>query len=422
MAELVILLKFLLALVLGALIGAERERFAKVRDGFLFGGIRTFMIIALMGAIAAYVGELYSDWLIVPIFFGLVVLIGVSYYVSATESKGQSIGLTAEIAALAVFLLGIISYKGEPIFAVVLGIIIATLLYMKESMHKLVKQVSREEMFGTLAFAIIVFLVLPFLPNQTFGPLDVLNPFKIWLMVVFISGLGYVGYIMIKVLGSKIGIGLTGLLGGLVSSTAVTMNFAGQSKKEKNVKIVRLFVFATLLANAVMFLRVIIEVYVVNKSILSELLVPMIIMFVVSLGCALWLWMSRGNSTVSNETSVEHKSPFTIGPALKFGILFGVVLFVIKLAEVYFGDTGLYIASIVSGFVDVDAITLSMANLAGDTITEKVAATAITLAVMSNTIIKFGYAAIFGSKEFKKKLGISFVLIVVAGLLAIWLL
>jgi uncharacterized membrane protein (DUF4010 family) len=418
--ELDILFRFLIALVLGALVGAERERFARTNDNYLFGGLRTFMFISLFGALSAYIGSIYEMWFIMPLFAGLVVLLAISYHASVHLSKGKSIGLTAEITGVMMFILGLMCFTGNLIYPVVLAILITTLLYAKDKMHAFVKKVSREEMYGTLVFAIVVFVILPFLPNQTFGPLDVLNPYKIWLMVVLISGLGYVGYVLIKILGSHAGIGLTGFLGGLVSSTAVTMTFAGHSKKEKNLDVTRLFVFAVLIANAVMFLRVIIEVYIVNKSILDKLLIPMSVMFLVATISALVIWFRKGDAEASaKKTEVTHTSPFTLGPAVKFGLLFGVVLFVVKLAEVYFGDTGLYIASLVSGFVDVDAITLSMANLAGTTISEKVAATSITLAVMSNTIIKFGYAAIFGSKAFRKRIGIVFGLVLAAGLLSL---
>ncbi|MBU0667064.1 MAG: MgtC/SapB family protein [Nanoarchaeota archaeon] len=425
MADFTIFLRFLLALLLGALIGAERERFAKLRDEYLFGGIRTFMFISLLGALSAYIAEMYFSWFIAFSFSAVLILIAISYFAATKFSKGASIGLTAEITGLLVFIIGLITFKGELIFAVVLAIIITTVLYMRDTLHKLIKKVSREEMYGTLIFAIIAFVILPFLPNQTYGPLDVFNPYKIWLMVVFISGLGYVGYILIKLLGSKKGLGLTGFLGGLVSSTAVTMSFATSSKTEKNAKTVRLFVFATLIANAVMFVRVIIEVYVVNRMILGKLLIPLGVMFIVALAGAFYMWLSSKNSTTitnkAQKIEVTHTSPLSLGPALKFGLLFGVVLFVIKFAQIYFGNKGIFLASLVSGFVDVDAITLSMASLAGTEISAKVAATAITIAVMSNTVIKFIYAAIFGSKSFRKSLGVVFALMMVAGIVSILL-
>ena len=423
MADFSLFLRFLLAMVLGALIGLERERFAKDSDNFMFGGIRTFMFIALLGAVAAFLATIFTEWFVIPIFFGLTALLIVSYHASVKYSKGGSIGLTGEVVALLTFFFGVIAFSSEMIYAVVLAIITTAFLYGKKRLHSFAKTISKEEMYSTLVFAIIAFVILPFLPNEVFGPYAIFNPYKVWLLVVFIAGLGFIGYILIKVLGSKKGLGLTGLLGGLVSSTAVTMAFAGNSKKEKRKNIVKMFVFATIIANAVMFVRVLLIVYVVNKEVLPTLLLPMVVMCVVALVSAAVLWLKRekADKISESESKVTHSSPLSLGPAIKFGILFVVVLFVAKLAQIYFGDTGLFLASIASGFVDVDAITLSMTSLAGTTITTKVAAMAITLAVMSNTVIKFVYAAIFGSKQFRNKLGIVFALIVVAGLLTILL-
>lgn len=419
MTDLQIFLNFLLAMGLGAIIGAERERFSGRKMSF--GGLRTHIIISLIGAISVYLSSLFFYWFIIPIFLSVVLIVSMGYYASLKSTNYKAIGITSEITGILTFFIGVLAFGKSPLFAVVLAITITIMLYLKDKMHSFVKSLSKDEIYSTLIFCVVTFIILPFLPNQTFGPLDVLNPYKIWLMVVFISGLGYIGYILIKILGSKKGLGLTGLLGGLVSSTAVTMSMATSSKKFNKTNIVNMFVFATLIANAVMFVRVIVEVYVVNRSILGKLLIPMIVMGIVALIGAGFFWFTRTKNGKSTETEVAHASPFTLGPAIKFGLLFGLVLFAVKAAELYFGSTGIYLASIVSGFVDVDAITLTMANIAGDTVSEKVAVTAITLAVMSNTIIKFIYASMFGSKDYRKKLGIVFGLVVIAGLLSIWL-
>ncbi len=422
MIELTIFLKFLLALGLGALIGAERERFGGDGGAYkIFGGIRTFMFITLFGGLSTYISKIYFSWFIIPAFAGLIILISIGYFASVWASRGKDMGLTGEITALTAFLLGMLIFISEPIYAVVLAIILTTLLYLKNNLHGFIKNLSKDEIYSTLVFAIVAFVILPFLPNSTYGPLDVLNPYTIWLMVVFISGLSYVGYILIKVMGAHKGLGITGLLGGLVSSTAVTMSMATSSKKNKNEKIIKMLVFATIIANAVMFLRVIIEVYVVNKAILPQLIIPMSVMGAVALISALVLWLDKNKAKDTSEHDVEHTSPFTLGPAIKFGVLFAAVLLAVKLAEIYFGETGIYVASLISGFVDVDAITLTMANIAGNGITEKAAVMAITLAVMSNTIVKFGYAAIFGSKAFRKNIGIVFSLVIIAGIVAVLL-
>lgn len=421
MQDIEIFFRLLLSLALGALVGAERERFAKRHDDFVFGGIRTFMFISLLGALSAFLSQELFPGLVLPVFMGLMVLLAIGYYTSVILSKGKGIGVTGEIAALLIFLIGMLTMSTHILLAVALAILITSFLYLKERLHGFLKKVSEKEVYSTLIFAIIAFVVLPFLPNQAYGPLEVLNPYKIWLMVVFICGMGYVGYILIKIFGSRQGIGITGLLGGLVSSTAVTLSMSERSKKETNISVVQILVLATILANIVMFIRVLIEVYFVNPNLLVKVVGPIAVMILVAGVSALVLWLRRDKHIKDGHADVDHKSPLRLLPALKFGLLFAVVLLVIKAAQLYLGQTGIYAASIITGFVDVDAITLSMANIAGVSLSADIAATAIVLAVLSNTLIKFGYAALFGSKEFKKRLGVVFSLVFLSGLIALLL-
>ena len=422
MTEFLIFTRLLLALALGAIVGAEREKNAKKSDDFTFGGIRTFMFISLLGAMSALISTEYFEWFIIPVFCGLMVFVGVGYYFAVKLSNGKSIGITGELAALLVFIIGFLSYTNHVLVSIAIAIITATFLYLKEWLHKFLKGVSEKEIYSALIFGILAFVILPFLPNQTYGPFSVFNPYKIWLMVVFISGLSFIGYVLIKVFDSKKGIALTGFLGGLVSSTAVTISFSGKSKEEKNAHIIKLLLFGVLVANTIMIVRVLIEVFVLNKALLSILIIPLAVMAATALLCSAYAWFTREKSTKEQKADVHHESPLNVSTALKFGILFAIVLFVIKLAQIYFGKTGIYIASIVSGFVDVDAITLSVANMAGGDISLKIAATAITLAVMSNIMVKFVYASIFGSKPFRRYLGIAMGLVILSGILTIWLL
>lgn len=420
MAEISGFLGFLLALGLGALIGAERERFVVATRPFkAFGGLRTFMFISLLGALSTYVSEVFFDWFVVPVLLGLIALLVVGYTSSVKWSKAKEMGMTGEVTALITFIIGMMCLGPEPVFAVALSILVTALLYLRTRLHHFVRNLSGEEIYSALIFAIIAFVILPFLPDQTYGPLDVLNPYKIWLMVVFISGMGFAGYILIKALGERRGIGLTGLLGGLVSSTAVTLTLAGDAKKTRNHSLTKLLVFATIVANAVMFVRVLVEVWVVNVSLLDEVLLPMLFMLLAAALAAGFLWWTRDRDD-HPETVVRHTSPLSLGPAIKFGLLFGFVLFAVKAAQVYFGDAGVFVASAISGFVDVDAITLSMAQLAkSDGISSSAAVTAIVIAVISNTAVKFVYASLFGSKSFRNRLGVAFAFVVLAGVLSL---
>jgi uncharacterized membrane protein (DUF4010 family) len=420
MAEVELLLRVGLALMLGALIGAERERYAKRDDEFVFGGIRSFTLLALMGSLAALLAVQF-EWIVLVAFLGVVSLIAISYSSAIALSQGRSIGAAGEFAALVVFLIGVLTQTSYLLLAVAVAIVTTTLLYLKHHLHDLLRSISEEEVYSTLTFAIVAFVILPFLPNQAYGPLGVLNPYKIWLMVVFICGMSYVGYVLMRIVGPDKGIGITGLMGGLASSTAVTIAFAQRSKEEQNPRISDLFVLATLLASGVMLVRTAVEVLVVNKTLLPELLAPLGVMLVTTLTCAAFFWLRQKDDSKAQKDEFPQESPFRLGPALKFGALFAVVLVAVKLAQQYAGQAGLYVASVVSGFVDADATTLSMAGMVGAGVTHKVAVTSIILAVMSNTGIKFVYAAMFGSARFRKRLGISFLLVMLSGLAALWL-
>jgi uncharacterized membrane protein (DUF4010 family) len=411
--------RFLIALLLGAAIGLEREfqhQREKTKD---FAGFRTFILIAIFGALIGYISEqIESPALIIASLVSFMLLVIAGYVIVSIDEK--RIGATTEMSAIITFVLGILVLKGHIIISVIIAIIVAALLAYKLQMHKFARKIEAVELYSTLKFALISLVVLPLLPNKGYtlldipvlheiiesfpsvalilAQIDVLNPFKIWLMVVFIAGISFVGYILIKTVGAKAGLGLTGFMGGLISSTAVTSSLAIESKRAK--KIVNVFVFGTIIASCTMYFRVLFEVLVLNKSLLKHLIVPIGLMAVVGLGYCLYLYLQK-KKTTKNTKHFEFNSPFALGPALKFGLFFGFVLYIAKLFQILFGDTGIYIASLVSGLADVDAITITMASLAntGD-VTSVVAVSAITIAVCSNTVVKGGIAYLFGAKEF----------------------
>ncbi|MCA9989239.1 MAG: DUF4010 domain-containing protein, partial [Anaerolineales bacterium] len=217
--------------------------------------------------------------------------------------------------------------------------------------------------------------------------------------------------------GSRQGIGLTGFLGGLVSSTAVTLTMAQRSQKEN--QLARAFAVAVIVAWTVMFARVLVEVAVTNMPLLGVVWLPIVAAGLVGLVYGLYLFLSRqGNA----DTDIPSSNPFELGPAITFGLLYGVILLAARTAQHFFGDTGIYVSSILSGLADVDAITLSMSELSGNgTITSVTAAKAITLATMSNTVVKGGIVLSAGSASLRKALLPGFVLILVVGSVLAWL-
>jgi len=261
---------------------------------------------------------------------------------------------------------------------------------------------------------VISAIVLPILPNEALlpPPFDVLNPFKIWLMVVFISGINFLGYVSIKIVGPEQGIGLTGLLGGLASSTAVTLGFTERSNRESGLS--KPFALAIMVAWTVMFARVLVEVGVVNASLLGLVWLPIAAAGLLGLLYSLFLLRSQRSSEKSD---LEFSNPFDLGAAIKFGILYGVILVIARAAQMYFGNTGVYISSILSGLADVDAITLSLAQMSGSgNLDPVIAAQAIVLAAMSNTVVKGTMVMVGGAVPLKKAILPGFILVLVTGL------
>lgn len=406
--------RFGVALLIGFLIGLQREHDYDVSDKpeeRTFAGVRTFSLFALTGCSAAYLSDLFDlSWIYAAVFLSVTIMIAVAYFL--VGRKG-SVGMTTEAAALLTMLIGALAYWEQIALAVALGVITTALLSFKLELHGLAERLTRQDVLATLKFAIITAIILPVLPNEPVWdqpPFDVLIPYKIWLMVVLISGINFTGYILIKFAGSRRGIGLTGLLGGLASSTAVTLSFAQRSRN--NLSLGKPFALAIMLAWTVMFGRVLIEVAVVHASLLETLWLPITVAGLLGLGYGLYLYFSPHTE---DEEDVDVTNPFELAPAITFGLLYGFILLATNAAEQFLGSTGLYLSSIVSGLADVDAITLTTAELSRvGTIGAESATRAIVLAVVSNTSVKGAIVLSTGSAALRRAILPGFVLTLAA--------
>jgi uncharacterized membrane protein (DUF4010 family) len=391
-----IALRFGAALALGVLLGLERER-TKTETGF--AGVRTFGLLALSGGAAAFLDEMLGrPWLALGMLGAVIALVVVSYAVTAPRGE---FGITTEISAVFAFVLGFLCVSGHVITAAGLAVASGGVLALKQWLHRLAGRIEPADVEATLKFAIVSIIVLPLVPDQTYGPppLDVINPYKIWLMVVLISGLNFASYLLVKAVGPEHGIGLTGLLGGLVSSTAVTLGFAQRSRQAPAQA--SALALGILLAWTVMFLRVIVLVAVVDRALLAQVGLAMAILGVLSLAICWLLWRRQPSGDKASVGAGEN--PFELGEAIRFGLLFGAITFVAKAAQVYFGDTGLYLAGAIAGLTDVDAIALSMAQLAGsDPASVDPAARTVVIAVASNTLFKAGMAGFLGAPGLRR--------------------
>jgi uncharacterized membrane protein (DUF4010 family) len=405
--------RFGAALVIGFLVGLQREYAYGDPDAEMFAGVRTFSLMGLVGCGGAMVAaELASPWPFVGVLVVLGLLITVAYFVSARQGN---VGLTTEVAALLTVLAGALCYWEYMALAAALAVATTVLLSLKLELRRFVQRITREDVYATLKFAVITAIVLPVLPNQPYGPppLDVLNPYKIWLMIVFISGISFMGYILIKLVGPEQGIGLTGLLGGLASSTAVTLSLAQRSQEEQ--ELARPFALAITVAWTVMFARVLVEVAALNTALLRVLWPPMVASAAVGLAYCAYLYLVQ--HTEKRQSDVPFANPFELGPAIKFGLIYAAILVLSKAAQMYLGSAGLYLSSFVAGLTDVDAITLSLAELsrAPGGVDLPTAQRAILLAVMANTVAKGGIVLTAGAAALRRALAPALALILVAG-------
>lgn len=407
-------LRFGIALAIGFMIGLQREYAFREKQRELLAGERTFALMALVGALAAMIAEVLESSLV---FMGIIMLVGIftaiAYFIDAWRGY---VGLTTEIAILITVIIGALCYWDYLTLAAALGIITTVLLSVKIETDRLVSALTREDIYAALKLAVISLVILPVLPRESNlpPPFDVLSPFRIWLMVVFISGINFVGYLAIKIVGPERGIGITGLLGGLVSSTGVTLGFSERSNRETS--LAKPFALAIMIAWTVMFARVLVEVGVLNLELLRLVWLPIAAAGVVGLLYCVFLHLSQ--RTTEKDTQ-EFSNPFDLISAIKFGLLYALILVVARAAQLYFGDTGVYISSLLSGLADVDAITISLAQLSDvGTVSMTVAAQSIVIATIANTIAKGAIVIIGGAAVLKRALLPGMLLVLLTALVA----
>ncbi len=410
---------FIISMAIGALIGIEREHSHIGKERF--GGIRTFILIALMGTLAAFLSQEYGSIILILIFASIAVFVMMGYI--GTLYIEKNIGIVSELASLLTFLFGFMCYTGETRdFAVVLAVLTTLVLATKNYTHGFVNAVKDIELLDTLKFALITLVILPLIPNREIVLLDAwpviaLNLYQIWLMVVLISAVSYIGYIFMKVFGTGRGIVMTGVLGGLVSSTAVTLLMAEKVKANKNV--MDECVFAAVIASSMMFIRILVVVAIINVSLIPKIAVPVLFTALTGIILSALVWQKRS----SLDVGLDVKSPLSIGHALKFGAFFALVMLMIKVLYSNFQTAGIYATSIISGIADVDAITLSMSLMAKNSeILPVVATVAIVLAAIINTFVKFSIAWGMGTHQFGKRVGAIFAVMILVGLLSLLLL
>jgi len=392
----------LAALLAGALVGIEREKNKAASGNVGIGGVRTFTLFALAGALGALLAQALGGVLVLVAVVLAVTALAVAGYIVQSRSRPEAIGLTTETAALAVCLLGAACTSGHREAALACAIVLSAFLAYKEPLHGLVAKLGPDDISAGIKLLAASFIVLPLLPNTPIDPWGALKPRSLWMLVILMAALSLVGYVATRALGPERGTAITGLTGGLVSSTAVTLSFARRSREEGGAGDATLAA-GTFLAWAVMFARVIVLGALVHPPLVRELAVPMGAMLLVTGGFAAALLRGGRSAPDSAKPTVPLRNPFSLLAAAKFAALFAVVLLVLAIVPQYFPQGGTYAVAALAGTTDVDAITLGSATLAsnGDA-TAKVAAGSIVIATITNTIVKCGVSAGLGGRLLRR--------------------
>lgn len=389
-----LILRLAIALGLGLLVGLQRELTERT-----IAGVRTFALVTILGSVTALLSETFGGWLLGT---GLLAVAAMVVVGNLTKLKAgdRDPGITTEIAVLMMFGLGALVVLGPLELGIVLGGTVTVLLQAKGPLRRLAGRLGDEDVTTIMRFVLITLVILPVLPNRSYGPFDVLNPRQIWLMVVLIVGISLAGYLAYKLVGERVGAVLAGVLGGTISSTATTVSYARQSRS--GARAVDVSAIVVLIASSMVFLRVLVEIAVVAPGAFPQAAPPLSILLASFMALSGVAW-SRAR-TASTEPA-DHGNPTELKSALIFGALYALILLAVAGGREWFGDQGLYAIGVLSGLTDMDAITLSTAQLtrAGrigpDTLWR-----VTTVAALSNLAFKLGIVGTLGGSRIFRRL------------------
>ncbi len=406
-----------IAFGLGMLNGLQRQK-----TDHDMAGVRTFTLISLLGAISGFLTRDAENPFVLPVLgLALAGLLVMANVIKLKRQSDSDIGQTTEVAVLLMYAIGAYLVLGDQITAIITGGTMAILLYAKEHLHGFIERLQAKDLAAIMTFAGISLVILPILPDQTYGPFDVLNPYNIWLMVTLIVGISVAGYFIYKFAGKKVGIISNGVLGGLISSTATTVSYARKTTDGKGIN--KLAAFVITAASAIALVRVAIEVGVVIPENLPQMILPLAVEFLIMAAlCAFIFYRISKEEEGENEEMPEPENPAQFKSALIFGLLYGLILLAVAFTKEEFGNSGLYVVSIISGLTDVDAITLSLSQLIkGGSLEADNGWRLILLASLSNLLFKGIMAGVLGTGRLLRWIGLSFGISIAAGLLIIWL-
>jgi uncharacterized membrane protein (DUF4010 family) len=380
-----------LAILVGLLLGLERER-AHRGEGELFAGIRTFPLLTLGGYLAAATGER----LVVVAFLAGIAGLAIAAYARRSETQP---GATTEVVAAVAPLLGVLVQSGQVILAASSAVVMTLLLTLKAPLHKIAGSVNEEEILAILKFGLVAVVLLPVLPSQPIGPYGAIVPRQVGYVVVLLSGVSLGGYLLVRLLGSRAGWALAGLLGGLASSTAVTLSFANKARELPG--LARVLTVGVLLASTILYLRGLLLIGFFDGELGLYLAPRLAALFVVSLGFSA-LNYRREVREESGPMGLDN--PVELGRAFGLALFFAAILLATRVAQAELGTSGLWVTGALGGLMDVDSVAVAVARMrAQGLVPLGGAAGAFLLATLSNLCVKGGVVALVGGAPLARR-------------------
>jgi uncharacterized membrane protein (DUF4010 family) len=385
-------LKILMVLSLSFLIGVEREEHKSKVTSYIFGGVRTFPIIGLIGYLIASLTKMSAIGLGIGfVVVGAFLLIS---YIHKIKLEGTA-GVTTEVTGLLTYLLGALVYSEQYWVGTAIVVLTALLLELKVGLESLAQKVDSEEIITFTKFLLVTFVILPIVPNKSFTVFQI-NPFTTWLIVVAVSTISYGSYVLNKLSKGRGGALTTAILGGAYSSTATTIVLARRSKEEN---LPYVFAGSTLVASAIMYVRVLLLVFFFNRELSFKIAIPTMFLFLVGIVVGVTLSRAFKDENRQIERKYSPKNPLQLQTALLFAFIFILVLMLTKIAIFYFGKEMLYLLAVIMGFSDVDPFIMTLTQSTDPNLSMALIARAIIVATSSNNLLKGIYSSLFGEKR-----------------------
>ena len=405
--------------LLGLAVGIEREWSGRTTGpDARFAGARTFLLLGLLGGTAGWLAQLAMVPLAAALLAGAAALAVVAYALAARRGAASVDG-TTEAAAILVLGLGALAGLGELRLATGAAVVVVIALKEKQRVHALVAQLGEQELRSAIGFAAMSIIILPLLPDESYGPLGGVQPRALWIIVLIFTGLNFLGYLARRALGAARGYGVAGMIGGLVSSTAVTLEFSRRSHKEPALGAP--LALGVVGACTVLLVRLITVTSVLNRDVAVELipyLVPPLI--VGGVFVAFGLTRAHREQITAADVPTGNESPLRLGSAIKMTVAFQLVLWAVAWVRAHYGQTEILASAALLGLTDMDALTVSMTKLGADAGMVSLAALAIAVGVVSNTALKLGLVLVLGSPRMRRFGGIGLAILGVASVVGIW--